>query len=90
MRIYKYKLESYDGFAVRMRKGAKILSLQVQGGTACIWAVVDDLAPEITRKLIAVDTGDNVPNPQKFDYIDMALFHGGTYVVHYFIEKEVE
>lgn len=39
--IYKYEFETKDLFRVQMPRGAKIISVQTQNGTPCMWAIVD-------------------------------------------------
>ena len=42
MRIYKYPLEITDEQHVAMPRGAKLLSVQVQRGVCCLWALVNE------------------------------------------------
>lgn len=44
MTIWKYPIPTRGTFALRMPQGAKILSLQVQNGIPCLWAMVDESA----------------------------------------------
>ena len=62
MRIYKYQLEITDEQHVAMPRGAKLLSVQVQRGVCCLWALVgedldaDDM--DSTRLIRIVGTGN--------------------------------
>ena len=39
--IWKFPVPVNDGNVLEMPEGAKILSVQVQGETPCLWALVD-------------------------------------------------
>jgi hypothetical protein len=39
--IYKYPLKLTGEQTIEMPRGAEILSVQDQGGTICVWALVD-------------------------------------------------
>ena len=41
MKIFKYELKVSDIQFVSMPKGAKLLKVQTQRATPCIWALVD-------------------------------------------------
>lgn len=56
-RIYKYPLTVTDNQTVPMPKGAEILTVQVQGGTPCLWAMVDLREPEEDRRILTYGTG---------------------------------
>lgn len=60
--IFKYPLEVADNQVVRMPAGATILAVQTSHrGEACIWAIVDDTVPNVSRKLLVVGTGHKLP-----------------------------
>ena len=42
-RIFKYELIVADHSKLCLPIGARILSVQVQRGTVCLWAIVDEL-----------------------------------------------
>ena len=54
--IYKYQIP-YDFTEVNIPEGAEILSMQLQNGIPCIWAMVDTGQPKIKRKFMIVGTG---------------------------------
>jgi hypothetical protein len=72
-----------DYFEIEMPVGAEILCVQVQYGTAKIWALVDD--PTITekRKFRIKVTGEEF---NRFDlkYIGTVQLHDGHFVGHLF------
>lgn len=47
-RIYKYPIETVDQQQVKMPDGAQILTVQVQNGKPCLWAMVDPDVAEVT------------------------------------------
>lgn len=60
-RIYKYPLSASDAVQrIVMPKGAKILTVQVQGTTPCLWALVDIREADEDRTIIIYGTGHNV------------------------------
>lgn len=66
--IWKYDV--HDG-SIRMPKGAKILSVQLQNNRPNIWAIVDPKAEMVSRLFVIVGTGE------PFDDTDMSYV--GTY-----------
>lgn len=56
--IHKYKL--FFGVGVEMPKDAKILSLQIQDGYICIWAMVDTDKPVERRRFTRYGTGHEI------------------------------
>ena len=51
---------------VRMPKGAKLLTLQVQHGMPHLWAEVDPSAEEEKRRFAVVGTGSTLPEPRTY------------------------
>lgn len=56
MNIYKYPLTSMFN-RIEMPEGAKILTMQLQNGTPCIWALVEPNAPKTERIFEVLVTG---------------------------------
>jgi hypothetical protein len=56
-KIWKFPLETDYGKIIKMPKNAEILCSQIQNGTLCIWALIEDTAELETRKFIIVATG---------------------------------
>lgn len=50
--IYKYELEITDSQVVKMPVGAKILSIHIQNGIPCIWALVNPNEKSTTGTII--------------------------------------
>lgn len=39
--IWKFPFETADEVIISMPKGAEVLTVQIQGGLPCLWAIVD-------------------------------------------------
>jgi len=57
MQIFKYQLDLADEQIVRMPRGAKILTVQMQGFSPYLWAVVDITQPTEERWIATRGTG---------------------------------
>ena len=82
--IWKFGLEVTDEQTVEMPVGAKPLSVQVQHGTPCLWALVDTKAPKQKRIVQIFGTGHPVAN--EGDYVGTFQTEGGALVFHTFIK----
>ncbi len=62
--IYKFPLNMNEKFnKLEMPNGAEILTMQLQYGIPCIWAVVDTKQPKVRRTFMQVGTGEEMhPN----------------------------
>jgi len=84
MPIFKYVIPTTDEFQIRMSKGATVLTVDVQNGLPCIWALVDKNAEQEYRSFRLLGTGfpsDDVSGDQ---YVGTVLLHGGALVLHLF------
>ena len=73
------KLGLYDGY--------QVLSVQMQGGTLCLWALVDTDAPAVNLDILVIATGHNcLETFAKY----LGTVQDGPYVWHVFarIPKE--
>jgi len=62
MKIWKYELRVDDRLTVIMPRGARILSVGVQGKTICLWAMVNPETAEQELRIIAIyGTGNPLP-----------------------------
>lgn len=60
-RIFKYQLGVSDEQVVNLPIGSRILSLQVQRGIPCIWAIVDDQEVKTSPiKVLMFGTGHSI------------------------------
>lgn len=73
MKIYKYTLALTDEQVVEMPGPLNLLSVQMQKGALCLWAVVCDGAPLEKVEIKVVGTG----NPFD-DYLDWSKHYVGT------------
>lgn len=70
-----------------MPKSAKVLTVQTQGETPCLWALVDTNAPTERRSFRTFGTGHKIPDNEKLDYICTYQLDGGQFIFHVFEEK---
>ena len=83
-KIYKYPIEITDNQIVEMPVGAKILTVQIQNGVPCIWAMVDPEAEKEKVHIRVHGTGHNVPDSDRLEYINSIQMRGGVLVFHVF------
>ena len=79
--IYKYKLVPAETQAIIMPEGAKVLTVQVQRGCPCLWALVESTNPPIARHFRIYGTGENFVHGE---YIGSFQLAGGDLVFHVF------
>lgn len=88
--IYKYAIDVTDEQIVKLPANARILTVQVQGGTPCIWALVDTNEVLIEDVTIRVHgTGHPIDDSDNLDYIGTFQMHGGSLVFHVFREIQL-
>lgn len=83
--IWKFPLEIVEEQVVHLPTGAKFLSVQVQGGTPCLWAMVDTTAVKEGRIVQIFGTGHDTTDAG--EYISTFQMHGGALVFHAFIKN---
>lgn len=83
--IYKYPMPIEDNVDIPMPMGARILTVQMQYGTPCVWAVVDTDAPLSIRRLHWMGTGHPLPSRDDI-YIGTVQLMDGVLVFHLFEE----
>jgi len=81
--IWKFPLPIKDEVALKAPAGARWLSLQMQGDTACLWAVVNDTRPEVVYRFRIFGTGHPMPEDVG-EYIGTVQLLGGSLVFHLF------
>ena len=93
MRIYKYQLGPIhsgmylmDGnLIVEMPYGAKILTMQLQCGEPCVWALVDPEEERIQKRAFRIfGTGWDIPESPAMEYVGTYQELGGALVWHVF------
>jgi hypothetical protein len=86
--IYKYQLEVKTNQTVKMHEGAQILSVQVQRGVPCVWAVVDPDQPEASYGFETYGAGHPVPPDTEHvvrDFVGTYQLNDGEFVGHVFV-----
>lgn len=78
-----WKWEISIGYTVMMPADAQILTVQMQGQSACIWALCDRNAELKERHLAIYATGQELPE-EPGEYIGTFQAHGGALVFHVF------
>ena len=85
--VYKYQLVVTDRQEVTMPKDAKMLSVQVQNGTPCLWVLVETNNPEENIAIRIHGTGHPIDNPERLDYIGTFQIPRHNLVFHAFKEN---
>ena len=80
--IWKFPLSvQNEPVAVEMPRAADVFHVAGQGGSPCLWAVVDTEAPKETRRFLTIGTGWELPDEHGY-YLGTA--HCGALVWHVF------
>lgn len=80
--IYKYPLLILDEQEVEMPMGAGLMTVQMQNGQPCLWALVDTRNTVEKRKVLIRGTGHPADNVGR--YISTFQMKGGALVFHAF------
>lgn len=83
-RIFKYRLEVADEQEIELPSGARILTVQTQQGTPCLWAIVDDEDVASKRRIRVVGTGHPIRNISNLSYVGTFQLMSGNLVFHVF------
>ena len=81
MTIWKYEIGTNDMREIEMPRGAKILTVQTQQGSPCIWALVDPNAPTETRLIETYGTGHPIDEKER-RYIGTYQTYNGALIFH--------
>lgn len=84
--IWKFNLRTHGAKRVSMPKGARVLSVQNQGGAMVLWALVNPSAPEAERTFYSAMTGEPF-DAEKLEFIGTVQFNNGEFVAHVFEVK---
>ena len=87
--IYKYPLSFEDRFLIDMPDGAQPLSLQMQHGVPCLWAMVDTNAPTVKRALYCRGTGHDADAIGNAEHLGSVQMQGGALIFHFFLEEQL-
>lgn len=82
--IYKYPLSHGLQQVRHIPVGANIISVQMQNGVPCIWAIVDTTAEVIPVQFQIYGTGQEIPTDCRLKHI--GSIQDGQYVWHVFMD----
>ena len=84
-RVYKYPIEIQDVVKIMMPKDAKVLTVQVQNGTPCIWAAVDPCQMYLECRFFRIaGTGHAIEDDVIDNYVGTIQMYDGRLVFHIF------
>jgi len=87
--VYKYKLQIGGEQQIELPIDAEILTVQVQRGKLCLWALVDtESVVKVTHRFYVYGTGHNVHDDEHKKYIGTFQLADGDLVFHVFKEKQ--
>jgi hypothetical protein len=82
--IWKFPLAEVSPYQITMPKEAEILTVQRQGGSACIWAIVNPDADKERRVFEVFGTGQPMHGDMGVERKYVNTFQQGPYVWHVF------
>lgn len=84
MQIWKWPIEITDYQTIKVPAGTRLLTVQVQRGTPCIWGLCDErMGLQEHRRIGVYGTGNPMPDdPGK--YLGTFQVHEGAPVFHVF------
>lgn len=82
--IWKFPLAVASPYQMAMPKGAEVLTVQMQGDTACVWAAVDPNADDERRVFEVFGTGQTMHEDMGVERKYIGTFQVGFYVWHVF------
>jgi len=82
--VFKYVIPMQNEFAIEMPLKAQILCGQMQRGTPCIWALVDDQKAKEKRMFRLIGTGRFGAESEGMIYIATFQLDAGDLVLHLF------
>ena len=85
--VWKFSLLAQGEQAVKMPKGAEVLSAGIQREEAVIWALVDEKSPDTCHTIYIRGTGHAFTGKEG-RFIGTLTLMGGTLVYHVFDGKE--
>jgi hypothetical protein len=81
--VWKYEIPMTDNFSLEMPIGAKVLCVQTQHNTPCIWSLVSPGVGRVTRSFRLAGTGHPI-DLDGLTYIGTFQIYGGSLVFHVF------
>lgn len=80
--IWKFALPLADRLNVKMPKGARLLTFQVQDGHLCLWAEVNTLADVEKRYFAVFGTGHEMPREMGYSDVYVGTWQQEQFVWH--------
>ncbi len=90
MTIWKFPIKTTDVQFLDIPRGAQILSVQVQAGQPCIWALVNPDADKSKRHIRIYGTGHRVDERYVGTFVGTYQQLGGSLVFHVFDIGDVD
>lgn len=86
--IYKYPIEVTDEQTLTLPVNSQILTVQAQGNTPCIWAMIDTAETRTEQIAVRVyGTGHPIADSERQIYIGTFQLLGGQFVFHAFYKN---
>jgi len=82
MKIFKYPLQITNTQRISTFYGAKILCVQMQNDTPCLWVLVEPIEEIEERVICMYGSGHDIEAPG--EYIGTVQVNGGALVFHVF------
>lgn len=83
--IYKYPIEITDEQALTLPVNARILTVQMQEGKSCLWAMIDTEEKRTEQVSISIyGTGHPIADSENLTYLGTVQTLGGQLVFHVF------
>lgn len=82
--IYKYELQIEDTQTLALPKGAQVLTVQVQHGKVCLWALVNPKQPVLEDHTIEMRGTGHPIESGGLRYYSTVQLDGGRLVFHVF------
>ena len=86
--IWKFQLPIEDETSVLMPNGARILSVQMQHGIACIWVLVNPERSNVRRHFAWRGTGHPATGLEEVAFVGTVQASSGSLVFHLFDRGE--
>lgn len=77
--IWKFPFEINDDVEIEMPMGARILHVDMQNGSPCMWALVSSEAEKQKRRFLIFGTGHELPQAPPFEPNDIRAYHVGSF-----------
>jgi len=85
--IWKFPIPQQDVFSIEVPKGAHLLTLQVQHGVPCLWAMVKPEAEKEIRRFWLIGTGHPIPDDlpgEEMKHLGSCQLADGRLIFHLF------